>query len=198
MYVSTYASIWYNVVIRGEINGVHVGMYASIGEGTVIHTANSLPTGIPATVNIGKKGYNLIGRFVTIQSNCSLYSCVIEDECLIGAKSVIMDGSWIEKGSVILPNSVVPPGRLIPSRQLWGGNPVQYIRDIEESEYFANYTQAFVHWEAASIHLNEFDPWRSNYLQKDSTKDDVDLNPEDLAFRVFRDHHYAGVIKQYP
>ena len=109
-----------------------------------------------------------------------------------------MEGCWVEKGSVILPNSVVPPGRLIPARQLWGGNPVEYIRDIQDSEQFANYAQSFVHWDLASIHLNEFEPWSSNYLQKDSTRDDVDLNPEDLVFRPFRDHEYAGAIKIYP
>ena len=109
-----------------------------------------------------------------------------------------MEGSWVEKGSVILPNSVVPPGRLIPSRQLWGGNPVTYIRDIEDSEQFANYAQSFVHWDVAASHLDQFEPWNSNYLQKDSTKDEVDLNPEDYAFRIFRDHHHAGMIKYYP
>jgi hypothetical protein len=109
-----------------------------------------------------------------------------------------MEGSWVEKGCVILPNSVVPPGRLIPSMQLWGGNPVQYIRDIKESEMFANYAQSFVHWDVATSHLNEFEPWGANYLQKESSRDEVDLNSEDLAFRVFRDNIYTGAIKHYP
>lgn len=52
---------------------------------------------------------------MVIQSNCSLYSCIIEDDALIGAKSVLLEGSHIGKGAVILPNSVVPPGRYVPS-----------------------------------------------------------------------------------
>lgn len=109
-----------------------------------------------------------------------------------------MEGSWVEKGSVILPNSVVPPGRLIPSMQLWGGNPVQYIRDIKDSEYFANYAQSFVHWDVAEMHLGQFEPWNSSYLQKESTRDEVDLNPEDLAFKVFRTDVHTGAVKYYP
>ena len=57
MYVGVYASIWYNCVIRGDINVVRIGAYSSIGDGTVIHTANALPTGIPASVSIGKLEY---------------------------------------------------------------------------------------------------------------------------------------------
>ena len=52
-----YASIWYNVVIRGDINVVRIGAYTLIGDGTVIHTANSLPTGLVAAVDIGKLLY---------------------------------------------------------------------------------------------------------------------------------------------
>ena len=64
MFVGAYASIWYNVVIRGDINVVRVGAYSSVGEGTVIHTANSLPTGIPASVTIGM--FVLIVLFVFV------------------------------------------------------------------------------------------------------------------------------------
>ena len=53
VYISNYASIWYNVVLRGEINSVRIGHYSSVGDGTVIHTASSLPTGIPAACSVG-------------------------------------------------------------------------------------------------------------------------------------------------
>jgi gamma-carbonic anhydrase len=62
---------------------------------------------------------------VTIQHGCTLYSCTIDSECLIGFKSVILEGARVEEGSVVGPNSVVPPGRIIPSHQLWAGNPVE-------------------------------------------------------------------------
>ena len=82
VYISTGSSIWYNVVVRGEINAVRIGQNTTVGDQTVIHTAASLPTGIPASVNIGKN--------VIIQSNCSIYSATIDDDAFIGSKSVIL------------------------------------------------------------------------------------------------------------
>jgi carbonic anhydrase/acetyltransferase-like protein (isoleucine patch superfamily) len=169
--VADFANIWHNVVIRGDINIVRIGEYTNIGDHTVVHTANSLPTGIPAGV--------YIGPHVTIQSHCSLYSCIIEDEVFIGANSVILEGSRVERGAVIVPNSVVPPGRLIPAKQVWGGNPVEYIRDVEESEMFANYTLSYNTRDLGALYLEHFTPWSYNYLQKETTRDDVELNPID-------------------
>jgi carbonic anhydrase/acetyltransferase-like protein (isoleucine patch superfamily) len=65
--VRRFASIWYNAVVRGDINKVEVGNFSSIGENTVLHTAPSLPTGMQAKLTIG--------RNCTIGSNCTLYSC---------------------------------------------------------------------------------------------------------------------------
>ena len=62
---------------------------------------------------------------MVVQSGSTIYSSFIEDECLIGFKSIILEGSRLERGCVIGPNSVVPPGRIIPSYQLWAGNPVE-------------------------------------------------------------------------
>ena len=141
-----------------------------------------MPTGISAAVDIG--------IHCIIQNGCSLYSCLVEEEVFIGAKSVIMEGVRIEKGAIIAPNSVVPPGRLIPSRQVWGGNPVQFIRDATESEVFANYTATFNHWELAKLYLQQFGPFNYAYLKKEATKDDVEIRPEDILS--------AGIISTEP
>lgn len=105
--MSKYSTVWYNVVIRAELNPVRIGHFSSIGDGTSINTACSLPHGISASVNVGKN--------VTIEPNCALYSCIIDDDVLIGHNSVIMAGARIERGAQILPNSIVPPGRLVPA-----------------------------------------------------------------------------------
>jgi len=67
------------------------------------------------------------GNYVNIAPNCTIYSCSIDDDCYIGFKSIILEGSRLEKGCAIGPNSVVPPGRIIPGGQLWAGNPVEYV-----------------------------------------------------------------------
>lgn len=142
--------------------------FTTIGDGTVIHTANSLPTGLPAGVSIG--------THCTIQSNCSLYSCHLENDVFVGANSVIMEGCRVEKGAIILPNSVVPPGRLIPARQVWGGNPVEFVREVSESESFANYNNTYHQWNVSSSYLAEFTPYAYNYLLKESSREDLDLD----------------------
>lgn len=133
--VSKYATVWYNVVIRAELNPVRIGHFSSVGDGTTINTACSLPHGLSASVNIGKN--------VTIEPNCSIYSCIIDDDVYIGQGTVIMQGARIERGAHILAGSVVPPGRLIPAGQVWGGNPVAFVRDLTQEELLANYAKSY-------------------------------------------------------
>lgn len=90
----------------------------------MLHTAPSLPSGLAADLSIAEK--------VVVGPGCTLYSCTIEEGAFIGSNSVILEGAKIGKGSVILPNSVVPPGRYVPSRQVWGGNPIKFVRYAKE------------------------------------------------------------------
>lgn len=138
-----------------------IGIFTSVGEGTVIHTAASLPTGMPAKVFIGKN--------VTIGAGCTIYSAHIEDDVLVGDKSVVLEGARLEKGSQLLPGSVVPPGRLIPTKQLWGGNPVKFVKDLDVGEVWANYTKSYVNAALGTNHRLEYTTWNSAYLSKPST-----------------------------
>ena len=133
--VSKYATVWYNVVIRAELNPVRIGHFSTIGDGTTIQTACALPHGLAASVNIGKN--------VTIEPHCSIYSSIIDDDVYIGKNSVIMQGARIERGAHILPGSVVPPGRMIPAGQVWGGNPIAFVRNLSEQELVANYAKSY-------------------------------------------------------
>jgi gamma-carbonic anhydrase len=133
--VSKYATVWYNVVIRAELNPVRIGHFSSIGDGTTIFTACALPHGLASSVNIGKN--------VTIEPHCSIYSSIIDDDVYIGRGSVIMQGARIERGAHILSNSVVPPGKLIPSGQVWGGNPIAFVRKLSEQEQLDAYTRSY-------------------------------------------------------
>ena len=133
--VSKWATIWYNVTIRAEMNAVRIGHFSSIGDGTSIYTAHALPHGVSSSVNIGKN--------VSVGAGCSIHSCIIDDDCVIGANSVISQGCRVERGAVVLPNSVVPPGRLIPAGQVWGGNPVKFVRELSQQEQNDNYMASY-------------------------------------------------------
>lgn len=95
-----------------------------VGDNCVLHTAPSLPSGLPAHLS-------LMGSCI-VSPGCTLYSCHIADKAFIGANSVILEGARIEEGAIILPNSVVPPGRVVPANQVWGGNPIKFIRFAKE------------------------------------------------------------------
>jgi carbonic anhydrase/acetyltransferase-like protein (isoleucine patch superfamily) len=175
VYVSSYASVWYNATLRAEINPIRVGSYSSVGDGCVLHTHCAVPSGVPGSITIGKH--------VTIQNNCTIFSSIIDDEVFIGANSVIGEGCKIEKGAVIAPNSLVPPGRLIPGRQLWAGNPAKFVRDLTESEVYSYYVQTFNTWNLAQSHLNGFD------------KKNDDIDPESLVANYLSENYFKWKAK---
>lgn len=172
VHVSPLASVGYNSVIRGDINSVKIGDLSVIGDHTVIYTANSLPTGLPASVEIGENNI--------IQNRVTLYSCHTEKNVFIGHGTVVLEGSRIEQGSVVLPNSVVPPGRIIPAHQIWGGNPVRFVRNIRPGEVFSNYANTYQFWQISKMHLETFTPYNYSYLEREASKEDVDLAPENI------------------
>jgi len=163
--------------------------FSSIGDNTVIHTAASLPTGMSAKVYIGHN--------VTVGANCSLYSCHIEDDVVIGDRCVILEGARLEKSSMLAPGSVVPPGRLIPPKQLWAGNPVEYVKDLNIGEVWANYTYSYVNVALGDAHRNEFMMWSSNYLKKEPTHEDIELREDKLESTYTSKNVYRGIIKYY-
>ena len=170
--VHKWASIWYNSVIRGDINRVTIGSFTSIGDNCVVHTAAALPTGMSAAVEIGNN--------CTIGAGSTLYSCHIEDDVVIGEKSVVLEGARIEKGAQLAAGSVVPPGRLIPTKQLWGGNPVVFIKDLNMGEVWANYTKSYVVSSTGDMIKREFTMWNSAYLQRDASATDADPDESDM------------------
>lgn len=163
--------------------------FSSIGDNCVVHTAASLPTGMPAKVYIG---YN-----VTIGSGCTLYSCHIEDDVFIGDKCVILEGARIEKGAMVAPGSVVPPGRLIPSKQLWAGNPVEFVKELDLGEVWANYSYSYVNTALGDAHKQQFGQWSNNYLLKGSTQEDIEPSENDLMTQYTTKNLYKGIVKYY-
>lgn len=110
---------------------------------------------------------------MTIHSDCTLSSCYIDSDVVIGAKSVILEGARIEKGAMVAPGSVVPPGRLVPAGQLWAGNPIEYVKHLDIGESFTNYSLSYTNTFLGDLVKDKFTVWPSNYLLKPTTKDDL-------------------------
>lgn len=163
--------------------------FSSVGDHTVIATAATLPTGMPANTYIG---FN-----VTIGAHCTLYSCHIDDDVFIGDRCVILEGARIEKGAMLAPGTVVPPGRLIPAKQLWAGNPCEFVKELNVGETWANYTYSYVNSALGDAHRAEFTAWPSNYLLKGSSFEDIEPNQNDLGPSYIDKDIFIGVAKLY-
>jgi carbonic anhydrase/acetyltransferase-like protein (isoleucine patch superfamily) len=153
VFLSKWSTVWYNCTIRGEMNAVRIGHFSSIGDATTIDTNHALPHGISSSVNIGKN--------VQIEARCNIHSCIIDDDCVIGAGSTIMQGARLERGCVILPNSVVGPGALIPAGQVWGGNKVKFVRNLSSEEQLQNYTESYS--KGANTSASKFSLWPNDF-----------------------------------
>ncbi len=115
------SSVWYNVVIRGDVNYIRIGERTNIQDGTIIHVDHA-------------KYPTIIGNEVTVGHNVMLHACTIQDRCLIGMSSTIMDGVIVESGSIVAAGALVPPGKVVKSGTLWAGVPAKYVRDLTEKE----------------------------------------------------------------
>tara|TARA_X000000950_G_C13835848_1_gene628162 strand:- start:43 stop:591 length:549 start_codon:yes stop_codon:yes gene_type:complete len=123
------SSIWFNCVIRGDVNYTKIGENTNVQDGTVIHVSSS---GFSAT---GGKGFPTeIGSNVTIGHNATIHACIIEDLSLIGMGSIILDGSIIEKMSFVAAGALIPPRTRVKKNELWAGNPAKFIRNISQKE----------------------------------------------------------------
>lgn len=95
------------------------------------------------------------------------------------------------------PGSVVPPGRLIPAKQLWGGNPVSFIKDLDVGECWSNYTRSYLECAMGDIYIGEFTSWNSSYLERDSTTNDAQPNEHEMKGQTTVRDYFKGVVKYY-
>ncbi len=115
------SSVWFQVVVRGDVNYIRIGARTNIQDGTVIHVTHKLnPT--------------IIGDDVTIGHNVTLHGCKIGNRCLIGMGAVVMDRADVADDAMVAAGALVTPGTQIPSGTLYAGSPAKYKRDLSESE----------------------------------------------------------------
>ena len=125
------ASVWYNCVLRGDVNRIRIGARTNIQDGSVIHVDSPHPgheAGQPT----------LIGADVLIGHLAMVHGCILHDGAFVGLGAIVMDGCEIESGGMLAAGAMLTPGRRIPARQLWVGRPAKYLRDLGEEELAAN------------------------------------------------------------
>jgi carbonic anhydrase/acetyltransferase-like protein (isoleucine patch superfamily) len=121
VYLGDDVSIWYNAVIRGDVDTIHIGNYSNVQDGSVIHvTKDKYPT--------------KIGEFVTIGHGVILHGCEIGDTVLVGIGAIILDNAKIGSGSIVAAGSVVPPNKVFPERSMIMGNPAKVTRQLTDDD----------------------------------------------------------------
>lgn len=117
------ASVWPTAVLRGDMGLISIGEETSIQDGTICH-------------DTGDRSVTRIGRRVTVGHRVILHGCTVEDECLIGMGSILMDNVVIGRGSLIGAGAVISPGKIIPPNSVVLGNPGRVVRETGDMERF--------------------------------------------------------------
>jgi carbonic anhydrase/acetyltransferase-like protein (isoleucine patch superfamily) len=134
------ASIWYNCVLRGDVNRIRIGARTNIQDGSVIHVDSPKPghaAGHPT----------IIGAEVLIGHQAMVHGCILHDRAFVGLGSIVMDGCEIESEAMLAAGAMLTPGKRIPAGQLWAGRPAKYVRDLSPEE-FAGQREGVAHYVA--------------------------------------------------
>lgn len=118
--IGPHSSVWYNTVVRGDVDVVRIGSQTNIQDSSVLHG----DVGVPL----------LIGNRVTVGHMVILHSCVVEDEAFIGMGATVLGGARIGAGAVVAARALVLQGQEIPPGMLAMGSPAKVVRALSEEE----------------------------------------------------------------
>jgi carbonic anhydrase/acetyltransferase-like protein (isoleucine patch superfamily) len=134
------ASVFFQCVLRADINHITVGARTNIQDHTTVHVASDLGTTIGADVSIGH--------------GCVIHACTIGDRVLVGMGSIIMDGTRVGEDCLIAAGSLLPKDKTFAAGSLIMGNPAKAIRALtpEEISGLAKLAAKYVH--VKDVYLN--------------------------------------------
>lgn len=115
-------SVWFNAVIRGDVNFISFGDKVNIQDGAVIHCTY-------------KKHPTIVGSNVSIGHNAIVHGCTIQDNVLIGMGAIVMDNCVVESNSIVAAGAVVTQNTVITSGSIWAGVPAKKVKDIDQSNF---------------------------------------------------------------
>lgn len=130
------SSLWYNSVLRGDVQSIKIGEYTNIQDGSVLHVTGE---DFPLT----------IGSFVTVGHMANLHASTVEDFSLVGIGAIVLDGALVEKNSIVAAGSVVTPGMIIKSGYMYAGTPAKLIRSLSDKELAYFEKSAYHYFEIA-------------------------------------------------
>lgn len=114
-------SVWFNTVLRGDVNSIRIGNRVNIQDGSVLHT-------------LYQKSTIEIGDDVSIGHNVTIHGAKIRDYALVGMGAVVMDDAEVGEGAIVAAGSVVLSRTKIGANELWGGAPAKFIKMVDPAQ----------------------------------------------------------------
>lgn len=114
-------SIWFNTVLRGDVNSIRIGNHVNIQDGAVLHT-------------LYQKSTIEIGDYVSIGHNVTVHGAHIRDYALIGMGSTLLDDVEVGEGAIVAANALVLSNTKIPPYTLWAGVPAKMVKEVEPEQ----------------------------------------------------------------
>jgi carbonic anhydrase/acetyltransferase-like protein (isoleucine patch superfamily) len=137
-----HSSVWMNAVVRGDVYAIRIGSTTNIQDNCVLHGM--------------KEQYGVVlGDYVTVGHSVNLHGCTIEDRCLIGMGSIILNGAKIGAGSIIAAGTLIPEKTIVEPGSLWMGSPGKFRRKLNEKDQ-----------ESILRYANNYLEYKDSYLQE--------------------------------
>lgn len=142
------SSVWFNCVLRGDINAISIGDESNIQDGSVLHVQGDIPL--------------VIGNRVTLGHSATVHACTLEDRVLIGMGATVLDRARIGECSIVAAGSLVRMDTIVPPRTLFAGVPARCVRELTDADVelidmhwknYVEYTAAYLKERAQAASL---------------------------------------------
>lgn len=114
-------SIWFNAVLRGDVNSIHIGNHVNIQDGAVLHT-------------LYQKSTISIGDHVSVGHNVTIHGATIKDYALIGMGATVLDGAEIGEGAIVAAGALILSNTKVEPNTIWAGVPAKMVKRVDPEQ----------------------------------------------------------------
>lgn len=139
------ASIWYNCVVRGDVNAIRIGARTNVQDGSVIHVESNHDGGGGCPT--------IIGDDVLIGHMALVHGCTLRDRAFVGMGAIVMDRCTIKSDGMLAAGAMLTPGKQIGPSELWGGRPARLMRTRTPADLAATRDGAASYVAEARLHM---------------------------------------------
>lgn len=115
------SSVWFNAVLRGDVNTITIGRHCNIQDGAVLHT-------------LYQKSTIRLGDYVSVGHNVTIHGADVDDDALIGMGATLLDDAHVGEGAIVAANALVLKGTQIGPYEIWGGVPARFIKKADPAQ----------------------------------------------------------------